>query len=444
MQTTTIGSGRTNLDRSNLQTLIGMLTRMDTGRLRSAIWTSMFAAAALVIGLSGFAAQAQSIRYLYDDLGRLHQVIDAQGNAATYNYDAVGNILSIERGAPSCPLQAPSITKVTSATCYAGTTCLVTLEGNSLLGASVSTGTPQATLSNCQAQCAQITCSLDTVFDFAASTVPLTVTTSFGSAQGAAPINAAPAIMSGGGADLWHFAGNAGQVVSIAMSRIPNQQDGSSTLDPYLELQDSRGFVVAVDDDSGSNLPAGPGKNALIQNLTLPATDTYVLRASGAGGTYGPYILNLRPATIPLVPGAIVSPPEGRRLTFAGTIVAVGQRNTVAFAANAGDRATIAVNRVTNNPDGSGSLDPAVELRDSRGFSIASDSDTGTNDPPGPGHNALVADFVLPATDTYQVIVSGEGGSIGPYQVVVTLHGSAASGPQGNSVSSAKGNGGNP
>ena len=39
---------------------------------------------------------AQSnVQYVYDALGRLTQVIDPTGNTATYNYDAVGNLLSI-------------------------------------------------------------------------------------------------------------------------------------------------------------------------------------------------------------------------------------------------------------------------------------------------------------------------------------------------------------
>lgn len=37
------------------------------------------------------------VNYIYDDLGRLVAVIDANGNAAEYSYDAVGNILSISR-----------------------------------------------------------------------------------------------------------------------------------------------------------------------------------------------------------------------------------------------------------------------------------------------------------------------------------------------------------
>ena len=44
-------------------------------------------------------AQAQQplIHYIYDDLGRLVGVVDQDGNAATYTYDAVGNILAIGR-----------------------------------------------------------------------------------------------------------------------------------------------------------------------------------------------------------------------------------------------------------------------------------------------------------------------------------------------------------
>ena len=40
-------------------------------------------------------AVADQAQYIYDDLGRLSQVIDGQGNVATYTYDAVGNLLSI-------------------------------------------------------------------------------------------------------------------------------------------------------------------------------------------------------------------------------------------------------------------------------------------------------------------------------------------------------------
>jgi len=44
---------------------------------------------------------ATPIQYVYDALGRLTAVIDKDGNAATYSYDAVGNLLSISRLVPT-------------------------------------------------------------------------------------------------------------------------------------------------------------------------------------------------------------------------------------------------------------------------------------------------------------------------------------------------------
>ena len=43
------------------------------------------------------AEQQAAIYYVYDQLNRLTAVIDQQGSVATYTYDAVGNILAIER-----------------------------------------------------------------------------------------------------------------------------------------------------------------------------------------------------------------------------------------------------------------------------------------------------------------------------------------------------------
>jgi len=54
-------------------------------------------ASVLILSLGVSEVSAQEIRYLYDDLGRLVGVVDQQGNAAEYVYDAVGNILQIRR-----------------------------------------------------------------------------------------------------------------------------------------------------------------------------------------------------------------------------------------------------------------------------------------------------------------------------------------------------------
>jgi YD repeat-containing protein len=42
-----------------------------------------------------------AVAYSYDDLGRLKSVVDPTGDTAVYNYDAVGNLLSIDRHASS-------------------------------------------------------------------------------------------------------------------------------------------------------------------------------------------------------------------------------------------------------------------------------------------------------------------------------------------------------
>jgi len=57
---------------------------------------------AVVVALCASTAIAQSpIQYVYDDLGRLIAVIDPNGDTANYHYDAVGNLLSIDRHASS-------------------------------------------------------------------------------------------------------------------------------------------------------------------------------------------------------------------------------------------------------------------------------------------------------------------------------------------------------
>lgn len=67
--------------------------------MRKTLLTNLF-----FLFLLGFTAPlwAQSnVQYVYDALGRLTQAIDPSGNTATYNYDAVGNLLSITRSTNS-------------------------------------------------------------------------------------------------------------------------------------------------------------------------------------------------------------------------------------------------------------------------------------------------------------------------------------------------------
>jgi len=299
-------------EREGVGTLTSILSRGRCGRggFAGRMPLLAFVLRTLLISLVAVgAAHAAGVTYTYDDLGRLHQVIDQDGNVATYNYDAVGNIVSIERGGPACPLGAPVISQITSSTCYAGQACSVTITGNRLLGVGVTSGNTQIVVSDCRTTCTQATCTL---IPRASDVGPisLTVSNSFGSVQGNAQVAGPPSIDAPDGYGVWHFSAEAGQKLIITMTRIANQLDGSSTLNPSMELYDSAGELLASDDDSGSNIPPGPGQNAMIR-LTLPATDVYFVITRGAGGTTGPYVLTITPADILLVAGLAPVPAQG-------------------------------------------------------------------------------------------------------------------------------------
>jgi YD repeat-containing protein len=68
---------------------------MRRGFIRISLVLAFVLIAALVVW--PVALQADQAQYFYDDLGRLVTVIDGSGNVAIYNYDAVGNLLSIQR-----------------------------------------------------------------------------------------------------------------------------------------------------------------------------------------------------------------------------------------------------------------------------------------------------------------------------------------------------------
>ena len=72
------------------------LTQAIAGLARLALLTLF---TLLLLGTFTQSVQAQQpvIHYVYDDLGRLVGVVDQNGDAATYTYDAVGNILAIGR-----------------------------------------------------------------------------------------------------------------------------------------------------------------------------------------------------------------------------------------------------------------------------------------------------------------------------------------------------------
>jgi YD repeat-containing protein len=130
---------------------------------------------------------AAPISYIYDEAGRLVGVIDQNGNSATYNYDAVGNVLSIARGTaaqPSLinftPKSGPvgasvtirgsgfSSTAASNTVTFAGTAATVTSASTTQLTVTVPTGALTGTI------------AVSTSAGSSSSSVPFTLTTTDG------------------------------------------------------------------------------------------------------------------------------------------------------------------------------------------------------------------------------------------------------------------------
>ncbi len=121
---------------------------------------------------------AVPINYVYDELGRLVSAIDQNGNAATYAYDAVGNLLSISRQDQT---QA-AIIKFSPASGSAG--AAVTIYGT---GFSATASQNTVTFNGAAASVAQSsTTHIVTTVPAGATTGPIAVTSPVGSATSSA------------------------------------------------------------------------------------------------------------------------------------------------------------------------------------------------------------------------------------------------------------------
>lgn len=125
-------------------------------------------------------AVADQATYLYDDLGRLSQVIDGQGNVATYAYDAVGNLLAITRTTGG--VGTPTITGLTPGMGESGTTVTVTLTGTNLSGATVATDNPGLVVRNVVTTPTSLTASFVVAHTARVGVTAVTVRTSLGTA----------------------------------------------------------------------------------------------------------------------------------------------------------------------------------------------------------------------------------------------------------------------
>src|SRR5215813_13980223 len=114
-------------------------------------WTLVIVSLLLVLSIVCAAQVSGPVQYVYDELGRLIAAIDANGNAAVYNYDAVGNILSISRLTSTqvsiisfTPEKGPQLASVTIyGTGFSATTSQNTVSFNGVTANVVSASTNQ-------------------------------------------------------------------------------------------------------------------------------------------------------------------------------------------------------------------------------------------------------------------------------------------------------------
>lgn len=88
-----------------------------------------------------------------------------------------------------------------------------------------------------------------------------------------------------GGSQSYRFSAADGTVISLLA------QTASGDLDPRLTLTSSSGAIIIANDDY--RFP--DSRDALLEAITLPRTDTYTVTVSGFGSTTGDYTLTLLP-----------------------------------------------------------------------------------------------------------------------------------------------------
>ena len=222
----------------------------------------------------------------------------------------------------------------------------------------------------------------------------------------------------------WYNLGTleAGDILSISEAGLGAGLGSLS--DPFVELwRAGSATAVATDDDGGAGL------DSFISRVTLPATDTYFIRArqfSTEVGTYQLGVLLENTGPIPATNGSGTAESEPNetqgaaqnvsnfwkrathRSTITGTIGAA-DRDVFQYTLTAGDRLTT---RVT----GAAGFSPSLTLRDANGVQLLLDI-ASTAAPTV----ATSLGFIVPTSGTYYVDIGAATGGAGAYTLTVDL-----------------------
>jgi hypothetical protein len=180
--------------------------------------------------------------------------------------------------------------------------------------------------------------------------------------------------------DEWRFYGEAGDALQIALDSVE--------FDPYLELVDPDGLIVADDDDSG-----GDRNSEIVYELEITGYFTIIARAYGDSGE-GEYALSLEEVLVEPTPEPTEVPETGGGEieideVVSGTLID-GTEDFWTFSATAGT--TILIELVSEN------FDCVLELRDEDGNELAYDDDSA-----GDG-DSLIENFTLDTSGTFVIV----------------------------------------
>jgi YD repeat-containing protein len=217
-------------------------------------------AVALCVARAAWAEQSP-VQYAYDELGQLVAVVDRDGNAAIYVYDAVGNILSIQRVDASSLAGRVGITAVVPGKGKPGT--LVSILGKGFGG---SGGQNVVSFNGVVATVGQSSPTrIVTAVPAGATTGPISVTTPLGSALSPRPFRVvgalavAPAAVNLGVGGRQQFVATEGGVESTNVIWAVNGVVGG---DP------------GVGTVSGQGLYAAPATIVSVRTVAVTATST--------------------------------------------------------------------------------------------------------------------------------------------------------------------------
>ncbi len=213
----------------------------------------------------------------------------------------------------------------------------------------------------------------------------------------------------------YSFQAQRGDILDIRMQR------DSGNLDSYLQVVNSKAFVVADNDD----ILGSDSLDAAINNLVIEEDGTYVIVATrygeAAGTSTGRFILTLQKASNSgLGNAAQTAIPLLVNNSQQGEITDDNPEQYYSFDAKKNDLVTIKMNRMT------GTVDSFLVLANSNLNELATDDDSGG------GQNAKIDSFLIPADGKYYIIATrldrDKGTTAGTYKVELQSLGNAFDG----------------